>query len=134
MSGGQIRPFYPPQSTLLVRWDTSTASLDICMLSPVAAPDLRVAFDDDYAACKYPLELLTRAARSGIRLPHTYAYHWCAPSRAAFFTGRYVPMHGYEDGGDGPGEGTDGQGSGTASAVPLRFRLLPQVLQTAGCE
>jgi arylsulfatase A-like enzyme len=76
----------------------------------------------------------TDAARSGIRLPHTYAYHWCAPSRAAFFTGRYVPMHGYEDGGDGPATGTDGQGTGTASAVPLRFRLLPQVLQTAGCE
>ena len=43
-------------------------------------------------------------------------------------------MHGYEDGGDGPAAGTDGQGTGTASAVPLRFRLLPQVLQTAGCE
>jgi hypothetical protein len=73
-------------------------------------------------------------ARGGIRLPHTYAYHWCAPSRAAFFTGRYVAMHGYEDGGDGPGAGTDGQGSGTATAVPLRFRLLPQALQSAGYE
>ena len=54
---------------------------------------------------------------SGIRLPHTYAYHWCAPSRAAFFTGRYVAMHGYEDGGDGPDKGEDGMGTGTSSAV-----------------
>ena len=69
---------------------------------------------------------------SGIRLPHTYAYHWCAPSRAAFFTGRYVAMHGYEDGGDGPDKGEDGMGTGTSSAVPLHFRLLPQVLQSAG--
>ena len=69
---------------------------------------------------------------SGIRLPHTYAYHWCAPSRAAFFTGRYVAMHGYEDGGDGPDKGDDGMGTGTSSAVPLHFRLLPQVLQSAG--
>ena len=33
-----------------------------------------------------------------------------------------------------PGAGTDGQGSGTATAVPLRFRLLPQALQSAGYE
>ena len=41
-------------------------------------------------------------------------------------------MHGYEDGGDGPDKGDDGMGTGTSSAVPLHFRLLPQVLQSAG--
>jgi arylsulfatase A-like enzyme len=67
-------------------------------------------------------------AKTGIILSHLYAYKWCAPSRASFLTGRYVPMHGYESGGDGP-KGV--QGTGSSMAVPLHFKLLPQVLTAA---
>jgi arylsulfatase A-like enzyme len=68
-------------------------------------------------------------AYGGVRLTHLYAYHWCAPSRASFFSGRYIPMHGYESGGDGP----DGN-TGTANALPLRYNLVPQALSDAGYQ
>ena len=59
----------------------------------------------------------------------TDAYKWCAPSRATFMTGRYVPMHGFEESSDGGGSGVNG--TGPSPAVPLRFRFLPQTLQLA---
>jgi|EP01046_Picozoa_sp_COSAG06_P000015 hypothetical protein len=44
-------------------------------------------------------------------------------------TGRYVPMHGFEESSDGGGSGVNG--TGPSPAVPLRFRFLPQTLQLA---
>eukprot|EP01043_Picozoa_sp_COSAG02_P053435 COSAG02_NODE_5897_length_3954_cov_1.799274_3_plen_781_part_00 len=66
----------------------------------------------------------------GISLTNLYAYVWCAPARASFMTGRYVPMHGFEDSSDGGGKGVNG--TGPSPAVPLRFRFLPQTLELAG--
>ena len=46
-------------------------------------------------------------AAGGIKLTSLYAYKWCAPSRASFMTGRYVPMHGFEEASDGGGDGVN---------------------------
>ena len=69
-------------------------------------------------------------AAGGIKLTNLYAYKWCAPARASFMTGRYVPMHGFEESSDGGGKGVNG--TGPSPAVPLRFRFLPQTLELVG--
>lgn len=69
-------------------------------------------------------------AAGGIKLTNLYAFKWCAPSRASFMTGRYVPMHGFEVASDGGGKGVNG--TGPSPAVPLRFRFLSETLLQAG--
>ena len=61
-------------------------------------------------------------AADGIKFDAVYTWNWCAPSRSSMLSGRYAPRHGFEQGGDGPGsKGID--------ALPLEFKLLPELLR-----
>ena len=62
-------------------------------------------------------------AAGGVKLRSLYTWNWCAPSRGSLLTGRYVPNHGFEDGGDGPDD------KGVVRVLPLEFELLPAALR-----
>jgi len=74
---------------------------------------------------------LQSLGENGLRLGHTYAWHWCAPTRGALLSGR-LPMHsGYGDGFGRPPAtllGMPGDGPG----MDLRMPLLPEELRRAG--
>jgi arylsulfatase A-like enzyme len=64
-------------------------------------------------------------AGSGVKFSAMYSWHWCAPSRGAMMSGRLPPNHGFEHGGDGPEKGF-------VDALPLAFKLLPEILRDQG--
>jgi len=64
-------------------------------------------------------------ANDGVKFSTLYTWNWCAPSRGSLLTGRYVPNHGFENGGDGPE-------LGVMAGLPTEFELLPSVLSKLG--
>jgi arylsulfatase A-like enzyme len=64
-------------------------------------------------------------AGSGVKFSACYTWHWCAPSRGSMLSGRLPPNHGFEQGGDGPDKGF-------VDALPLAFKLLPEILREQG--
>ena len=81
--------------------------------------------DIGYSDPTVPTPTMDALAHDGVRMSSLYTWNWCAPSRGSLLTGRYVPNHGYEEGGDGP------EGDGTVNALPLEFELIPAALKRA---
>eukprot|EP00051_Salpingoeca_urceolata_P002903 m.53632 g.53632 ORF g.53632 m.53632 type:complete len:620 (-) comp12399_c0_seq1:4-1863(-) len=69
---------------------------------------------------------IDRLANEGVKLSTCYTWDWCAPSRGATLSGRYAPVSGYTKGADGPAK------DGSMVAFPLKHKLIPQYLQSAG--
>jgi arylsulfatase A-like enzyme len=81
--------------------------------------------DLGYTGADVDTPAIDQLAAGGVKLSSFYTWNWCAPSRGALMTGVYAPRNGYAldaSGGD----------SGSPSAVPLRWRFLPQLLKERG--
>ena len=114
-----------PLSPTLTASSAAVRSLPNILLivaDDLGAADVGYAARDNVSSVTPTIDAL---AGSGVKLRAHYTWNWCAPSRGALMTGIYAPRNGYAlnaSGGDG----------GTPSALPLRWRMLPELLQMNG--
>ena len=118
-------------------WSFCLLSIIVATIQGAQPPHLLLFIGDDmgrndvgYSDGTVLTPNMDELAGSGVKFSACYTWMWCAPSRGAMLSGRLPPNHGYEQGGDGP---TTSKGKPNfVDALPLDFKLLPEILSEQG--